>query len=189
MSIKYLICDAEMGGRELQYSLLTSFFMVTDLNFHVLGELYLRTKPDDGVYILSGQGMCVNKINISEHDEVAVTYKETKPMLFNFLKRMSNGHRLVPVGHGIRGDISHFQKYIISVGSWEQFCTYHFIDTSVVLQYLRACGKMPIDCDGSVSALAEYFGINISHEELHTAKYDAEMTMKIFQKMVDLGNK
>jgi hypothetical protein len=188
--IQYLHLDCEMGGRELKYSLLTSYFMVTDDKFNVLGELYLETKPDDGDYIVSGQGMSVNCINLQTHDGVAIPYKVAKPQLFNFLKKMSNGSHLTPVGHGVKGDINHVIDKLISRGSWEQFCTYHYIDTSVVLQFLRACGKMPQDTDGSVAALAKYFGIEPSaigeYPNYHDARFDTRMTAAIYRKMVEL---
>ena len=187
--MKYLHLDCEMGGRELRYSLLTAYFMVTDDKFKVLGDLYLEVKPDDGDYIVSGQGMGVNKINLQEHDKVAVPYKEAKPLLYNFLKKHSaNGvsTRLTPVGHGVKGDINHVILRLISEGSWEQFCTYHYIDTSVVLQYLRAIGIMPADCDGSVTALADYFGIKIEGDD-HDCRVDTKKTLGVFQKFVAMG--
>ena len=120
-----------MGGRELNYSLLTAYFMVTDENFKILGELDLKVKPDDGVYILSGQGMAVNKINLQEHDKIALPYKQAKPLVYNFLKKHGEKNRLTPVGHGVKGDITHILDKICSEGSWEQFCTYHFIDRGI----------------------------------------------------------
>ncbi len=186
--MKYLHMDCEMGGRELKYSLLTAYFMVTDEKFNVLGDLSLVVKPDDGDYIVSGQGMSVNKINLQEHDKVAMPYKQAKPLLFNFLKAQSNGSHLTPVGHGVKGDIEFVLKYLISQGSWEQFCTYHYIDTSVVLQFLRAIGKMPMDTDGSVTALADYFGVKgPTVARWHDADFDTQMTMRVYQKMVELG--
>ncbi len=196
--MKYLHLDCEMGGRDLKYSLLTAHFMVTDANFEWLGEFSLRVKPDDGVYVVSGQGMSVNKINLQEHDKIAIPYKEAKPLLYNFLRSHSAGVfngairpnffpcRLTPVGHGVKGDIEHVLKNLISEGSWEQFCTYHYIDTSVFLQVLRACGKMPEDQDGSVEALAKYFGIPIEGE-LHNAQVDVETTAKVFKAMIALN--
>lgn len=188
--LRYLILDAEMGGRELKYSLLTAYFIVTDDKFQKLGDLYLQVKSEDGVYIVSGQGMGVNQINLQEHDRVATSYKEAKPFLYDFLKKHSADCRLTPIGHGVMGDIKHIQDKLISVGSWEQFCTYHYIDTSVVLQFLRACGKMPLDTDGSVEALAEYFNITIEGD-LHDARVDTMLTCKILEKFIELvtGNK
>jgi len=184
--IRYLHLDCEMGGRELKYSLLTAAFMVTDENFNVLGTLDLAVKPDDGDYVLSGQGMGVNKIDIIQHDLIAIPYKQAKPLLFNFLKQHAVGCKLVPVGHGVRGDIEHIIARLISEGSWEQFCSYHYLDTSVVLQFLRACGKMPLDCDGSVMALAKHFSIDISGE-LHNAMVDVQVTAAILKAFIALG--
>ena len=94
---------------------------------------------------------------------------------------------LTPVGHGVKGDIEHVTDKLISVGSWEQFCTYHYIDTSVVLQFLRACGKMPQDCDGSVAALATYFNIPIVGN-LHDASVDTKLQAAILKQFVELGS-
>lgn len=184
--LKYLHLDCEMGSGDLSSSLLTSYFMVTDDKFNVIDTLYLQTKPDDGIYILSGQGMIVNKINIQEHDKIAIPYKQAKPLLFNFLKQHSSSCRLTPVGHGVLGDIRHVKDKLISSGSWEQFCSYHFIDTSVVLQFLRVCGKMPMDTDGSVEALSKYFNIVQFAGEYHNAEFDVRMTAKILEKMIGL---
>lgn len=195
--ITYLHMDCEMGGRELKYSLLTAYFMVTDAKFNVLGDLYLEVKPDDGNYVVSGQGMGVNKINLQEHDKVAITYKDAKPLLYHFLRKHSAGivngaitpnflpRRLTPVGHGVKGDIGHVIDKLISEGSWEQFCTYHYIDTSVFLQILRAQGKMPHDCDGSIVALADEFGVEVDGDD-HDCRVDTKKTMGVFQKMLTL---
>jgi oligoribonuclease (3'-5' exoribonuclease) len=194
---KYLHIDCEMGGRDLKYSLLQIYFMVTDDKFNIEGELYLNVKPDDGDYIVSGQGMGVNKINLQNHDAGAISYKIAKPMVYEFLKTHANGGKLIPVGHGVKGDVAHIQQSLISEGSWENFCSYHYIDTSVVLQFLRACGKMPSDCDGSVGALAKHFKLdgtlyyNDDGEimQFHDAKYDTRITAKILERFVELGMK
>lgn len=187
--MKYLHLDAEMGGRDLEFSLLTAYFRVTDQNFNTLDSLSLAVKPDDGVYIVSGQGMTVNKIDLAQHDKVAITYKEAKPLLYKFLSTQSNNgkDKLTPVGHGVRGDIDHVIDKLISTGSWEQHCTYHYIDTSVVLQFLRACGKLPTHIDGSVTGLVDYFQIPVADAKWHDAEYDTIMTMLVYQKMVELG--
>ena len=196
LMIYYLHLDAEMGGRELKYSLLTAYFMVTDADFKVLDTLYLHVKPDDSDYIVSAQGMACNKIDLVQHDKMAMPYKQAKGELYNFLRRNAakGSCKLTPVGHGVRGDIDHVLDKLISWGSWEQHCTYHYIDTSVVLQYLRACGKLPMNIDGSVQGLAEYFQIiNDSivlpgaSQQWHDAAFDTKMTAAVYKKMVELG--
>jgi hypothetical protein len=46
---------------------------------------------------------------------------------------------------------------------------------------------MPLDCDGSVGALADYFHIKIGGN-LHDCKIDALLTAEIFKKFIELGN-
>ena len=188
--LRYLILDTESGSRHASSTLLTAYFMVADDTFKVLGELYLELKPEQNEhYIVDAQGLEVNGINLVEHNKVAITCKQAKTLLYDFLKKMSNGERLVPVGHATKSDIHRICDKLISEGSWEQFCSYHFIDTSVVLQFLRACGRMPQDTDGSVSALASYFNIDVDKNSLHNAKVDAQLTADVYKKMIELGKK
>ena len=180
--------DCEMGGRDLKYSLLTAYFRVTDAHFKLIGDVYFEVKPDDGIYIVSGQGMSVNKIDLAKHDKSAITYKEAKPLLFKFLTDCGKkaGCRLTPVGHGIKGDMEHVLARLISQGSWEQFCTYHYQDTSVILQFLRSCGLMDEDCDGSVTALAEHFGVIVEGAD-HDCRVDTMKTLGVFREFVRIG--
>ncbi len=184
--MKYLVIDTESGSRHATSTLLTAYFLVVNDAFQHMGCLDLKLKPEgDDHYIVDAQGLATNGINIVNHDHDAITCKQAKPLLYEFLKMHSVSERLTPLGHATKGDIRRITDNLISKGSWDQFCTYHFIDTSVVLQFLRACGKMPEDEDGSIQALAAYF--NIPPATWHVAKFDAEITMKIFQKMVELG--
>ena len=184
---KYLILDTESGSRHSTSTLLTTYFMVTDENFNMLDELYLSLKPDnDEHYIVDAQGLGVNKIDLVQHDKIALPYKQVKPTLYQFLMKNAGGNKLVPVGHAVKNDIRRITDTLISIGSWEQFCSYHYIDTSVVLQFLRACGKMPLDCDGSVEALVTYFNI-IIEGGYHNAKTDTQATASILKKFIELG--
>lgn len=184
---KYLFLDGEFGGRELKFSLLTISFVIMDEQFNVIDELSINTKPDDGCYILSGQGMAVNGINIQTHDKIAIPYKNAKTLVYNFLKKNSTDTKLIPVGQGVRGDIGHLTDKLISEGSWEQFCTYHFIDTSVVLQFLRMCGKLPFDCDGSIEALVKFFDPS-KQFNFHDAREDCLATAFVLKKFIETNN-
>jgi hypothetical protein len=185
--MKYLVLDTESGSRHASSTLLTAYFLVVNAKFQVIGDLYLQLKPEgDNHYVVDAQGLAVNKINLVEHDKVAITCKKAAPLLYEFLKKHAKDGRLTPLGHATKGDIQRITDNLISVGSWEQFCTYHYIDTSVVLQYLRAIGKMPEDTDGSVTALAEYFGIEVKGDD-HDCRVDTKKTMGVFQKFVAMG--
>lgn len=185
--MKYCVIDTESGSRKPESSLLTAYFLIVDKDFNKIDSLHLILKPEtDCLYVVDAQGLAINGINIVEHDKIAITYKQAKPQLYDFLKKHSIDERLTPVGHAVKGDIRRIVENLISQGSWEQFCTYHFIDTSVVLQFLRACGKMSLDTDGSVEALSNYFDIK-TDGNLHDARTDTELTIEILKKFVEIG--
>jgi hypothetical protein len=183
----YLILDTESGSRHANSTLLTAYFLVVDAKFHTMGDLYLQLKPEgDDHYIVDAQGLAVNKINLVEHDRVAITCKQAKPLLYGFLKKHAGMKRLTPLGHATKGDIRRIMDNLMCEGSWEQFATYHFLDTSVILQYLRAIGKMPEDGDGSIVALANYFGVKVDGDD-HDCRVDTLKTLGVFQKFVAIG--
>ena len=187
--MSYCVIDTESGSRHESSTLLAVCFLVLNAETFVEeGMLDLKLRPDaDEHYVVDAQGMRVNRINLVEHDSHAITCKQAKPIVYEFLKKHGSVKRLVPVGHAIKGDLNRITDHLISFGSWEQFCTYHFIDTSVILQYLRICGKMSYEIDGSVEGIAKYFNIKVNLDELHTAVYDTRLTAEIFHKMVDIG--
>lgn len=187
--VKYAILDGEMGGIGLEYSLLTMYFQVTDDEFNQLGELYLKLKPDNGIYNVCGEAMGVNKIDIFSHDYTAVTYKAGGSMLYDFLKTHSNGGKikLVPVGHGFSGDLDHIFDKLMSRKSWETFVSYRRLDTSVALQFLKACGKFPEEVSGSLESLVNYYEIPIEGE-LHDAKTDVLMINQCLQRLIGTVN-
>lgn len=188
---KYVFFDNETGGIGLKYSLLTTYFTVTDENFIPIDSLDLTLKPDDGDYIVCGEAMRVNRIDLSTHDIGACTYKDAKPKLYDFLKRNSSAGniKLIPCGQGIRGDIEQIIDKLISKGSWETFCSYRVFDTSVFAQGLKIAGIFPKEVSGSLSSMADYFGIVYDKNILHTASGDTLVTIKVAQKLIGLIKK
>lgn len=182
----YIVLDTETGGLGLDKSLLTAYFMVCDAKFQKVDELYLFVKPDDGIYRVTGEAMGINKINLVEHDKVALTYKKAGTVLYRFLERCFGyrKERMVPVGHGMNGDLDHIWDKLIGRTTWETFVSYRRLDTSVALQFLKSCDIFPETVSGSLESLVEHFGIK-RNGELHDAKVDAELTRDVLVKLVE----
>jgi oligoribonuclease (3'-5' exoribonuclease) len=180
--MSYIFMDCEMGSVELDYSLLSSYFLITDDNFKPIDELELLVMPDDGKFIVCGEAMGVNKIDLYAHSLKAKPYKEAGTILYNWLDRLTNKgqSKLTPVGHGVYGDIKFIQKYLLSRGSWEKFVSYRVLDTSGVCQFLKACGRFPEDVSGSLTSLAKHFYITVDENSAHDAKYDTHLTLQVF---------
>ena len=135
--LKYLHLDCEMGGLELQHSLLTAYFLITDDKFNKLDELYLRVKSDDGNYFISADGMEINKIDIVQHNKIAISYKQARPILYGFLHQHGIGEKLIPIGQGIRFDLGFIWQYLISREMWETFVSYRYIDICSIYKFLQ----------------------------------------------------
>lgn len=185
-STMYLFLDNEMGGLDKEkHSLLTVYLMMTDDNYNVLGDLYLYLKPDDGIYKVVADAMAINKIDLVEHDKKAIFYKQGGSQLYNWLKQSTDNGRVkaTVVGHGVYGDVEWIIHHLISRGSWETFTSYRKLDTSAVAQFLKSVDMFPETVSGSLVSLAKYFGVPVDENAAHDAKYDTELTYKVFLEM------
>ena len=181
---RWICLDTETCGVTLDMSLLTAYFAVLDENLSVVDELELNLKPESGVYNVTAQALNVNKINLVEHDKIAIPYREAKPLLYNFLKQNYQGEKLTPIGHGVKFDVEFTKKYLIGP-SWEDFVSYRMLCTSSAVQFLRAAGLFPDDVSGSLGSLVGYFKLP-SQGEFHTAKTDALQTVAVFKELLKL---
>ncbi len=183
--MSYIVLDCEMGSVDLEYSLLSIYIMAFDDNFQKIDELSLDIMPDDGKFVVQGEAMGVNKIDLYAHSLKAKPYKEAGTILYKWLDKLTDGGKvkMTPIGHGIYGDIKFIQKYLISRGSWEKYVSYRNLDTGGVCQFLKSCGMFPEDVSGSLTSLAKYFNIPVNENDTHDAKYDTILTYEVFLKL------
>jgi DNA polymerase III epsilon subunit-like protein len=182
----YLVFDTETGGIGVDKSLLTAWFGVFDKDFNLRNELNLKVKPDDGVYQVTGQALEVNKINLVEHDRVAISYKAAGTLLYDFLRGNTKlgGEMLIPLGQNVIFDINFIVGKIISKGSWDCMVTHRLLDTMYIARFLQLNDKLPVE-SVSLGKLVEYFGVKVEGE-LHTAKTDALATFEVYKKLVEI---
>lgn len=184
---RYLALDVETGGLDLDKSLLTAYFAVMDENMTVLDELYLRTKPDNGAYIVTAEALYINGISLINHDQTALSYKDSGQKLYSFLsKHSANGqYRLVPVGHNVVFDIDFVCDKLISKKSWRQMCSYRVRDTAIIGNFLIDSGLISPDVSGSLESYLKHFEIK-EKNTLHDAKTDALACAKVYSRMLEL---
>jgi len=182
--MKYLALDTETGGFE-GASLLTAYFMVLNENFEELDNLYLEVKPDNGQYIVTGQALQVNGIDLKTHDKRAITYKEAGTKLYSFLNGNSilGSTKLIPVGHNVVFDIMKIQEHLMSKNTWNKFVSYRTLDTGTITRACIAAGLIPSEVSGSLSSVAEHFNINTS--AAHTADGDVLMTVQVLEQLLE----
>ena len=181
--MKYLFLDTETGGLGLEYSLLTLGMVFVDGEDDILldiQELYM--KPDNGIHTVCGEAMGINKINLTENDLKAKTYRETKSFLYEFLKSHSRDgkDKLVVAGKQAYGDLCQIWDKLMSKNTWEQFCSYRVLDVSAVFMFMQSLGYYK-DLSGSLESLCNHYSIN--NDGQHNALTDAMLTWKVFNRM------
>lgn len=194
VSASHIFFDTETGGIGLDKSLLTVYFHVTDVQLNMLDELYLRVKPDDGIYHLTAESLSINKINLIQHEAIADSYKVASQKLYNFLLKHSQNRKikLVPVGHNVEFDIQQIQNKLICRQNWENMVSYRKLDTQSTAQYLILKGVLDSNkATGSLTSLARYFGISAQEigygtEAEHDARYDTLMTKAVLMNLLKL---
>lgn len=186
----YLVFDVETGGLTEDTSLLTAYFAVFDTKFRKVDELSLSLIPDDGIYKVNPKALAVNYIDLRELGEKAITYKEAKTVLYDFLRSQHSyltavEDKLTPVGQNIQFDIKRITDNIISEGSWESFVSRRTLDTMVLARFCQLAGKLQGLDSISLSSMVKYFGIEAEGMP-HEAKFDALATMEVYRKLRDI---
>jgi DNA polymerase III epsilon subunit-like protein len=157
-----------------------------DEQFNFIDELYLYLKPPDGNYVVTAEGLRINKIDLVKHDLIAITYKEGATKLYDFIKKHSNDgkNRLYPVGQNVGFDIGHIHEKLLQKKNWDKFCSYRVRDTGVVGGFLQDVGYIDEAVSGGLSTLLDFFKIKYQKDQLHDAKVDAVCTLKLYEAML-----
>ena len=181
--------DIESGGISKDTSLLTCYSAILDSQLNIIDDLYLYVKPDDNKYVVEGQGMRVNGINLAEHDKKALTYKQAGTIFYNFLQKNKGENVLKPLGHNIRFDLEKLANTIISHNSLWQFISYRTLDTGTISGFAAELGLLPKDLNAGLASLAEYFKVGKQAEFNHCAKHDVELTIGVYKGILKLFKK
>jgi hypothetical protein len=181
----FLPLDCESGGFPKGVALLSTHLAVCDESWEIVDELELMTKPNDGHYLVSAEALEVNKINLVEHDKIAITYSAAGQELRNFLWKYSeNGKiKLIPMGKNVAGDITWITDNLLGMKAWSQFVSYRLYDLTPLIIYLKRKGKIAEDAPESLSGLATHFGIEA---DWHTARGDNYAGIKVMKKLESL---
>lgn len=154
----FLPFDTETGGIGETVSLLSVHLAACDTNWEIQDELMLLTKPNDGHYVVTAEAMNINKINLIEHDKVAITYSEAGGKLRDFIWRNSqNGKiKLQPMGKNVAFDVIKVTDNILGKKTWNQYISYRCYDMTPLITYLKRKGKLAPDAPESLEGLATY---------------------------------
>jgi len=178
----YFIVDTDTGGRSKECSLLSLYGEVLDRSFTVIDTIDLKIKPDNGIYHFTAEAMAINKINIGEHEAVSLTRTQASAKFCSFISKHAISSKLVTMGHNVRFDVKFAKTHLLP--EWDRYFSYRLIDTSSIAQFLQESGKLDRNIDCSLDSLIEAYAIKLPEGERHTAKFDAQTTLKVYREMV-----
>jgi DNA polymerase III alpha subunit (gram-positive type) len=184
MGARYLAFDVESGGTTTDFSLLSAYFVVLDDDLtSIYGELDLLVKPNNGHYVVTGEALGVNGINLVEHDKVAITEGKAATALYEFLKKHSVGPKLIPLGHNVAFDCEFMKEKLTK--NWNEFVSYRCVDTASFVQCLKLSGHLPYELSGSLKEVAKHLGV-VPNGAFHTAKTDTWVTIDVLKGLLKL---
>jgi hypothetical protein len=191
--MKLLSIDTETGGLNEKCDLLTISFAVIDDNFEIDDFLDLKVKPDPDknnrtLFTVESEALTVNNIDLIQHDAKAMTYKKSKPIIYNWLKLKSEkyGCKLTPFGNGIKFDIEKIALHTISMDSFQEFIERNPIELTSIGKTLKLLGKIPDNQSLALSNIAKYFDIEVDENLCHSSKYDVWLGAQVYKNYLKL---
>lgn len=185
----YLAFDCETTGLLPKCNVLTVYFIILDSQLNKLDELDIKIKYD--YYLIFTAALTVNKINLIEHDKIAITKSEAIKQILNFLNKYNTNNEMKYhiIGHNITFDINMLLSNNILTNSdvSKYFDKNNYFDTFKIAKLLKSKQKINKCQSLSLSKLCYYFDINLDDDEnFHNCKYDTESTVQLFKKLIEL---
>lgn len=186
---KYIAIDCETGGFLKHYpSLLTVFFLALDEDLNPVDELDLAIKSADDTYVVTAQALQVNKIDLIEHDKIAITEKEARIKARQFLGKLNpqGKNKLIPIGQNVHFDLE-FLKADFTLNlkdTLSKYVSHRILDTMHIAKFLQLIGKLP-DGRCNLDTLIEHYGVKIDEKDRHTARGDVLATVNVLKGMIN----
>ncbi len=182
--MKYLVFDCETTGLLPSCNVLTAYFIILDDNFKILHELDLKIKHPH--YLIFTKALEINKINLVEHDKIAIPIDEAYKLIIEFIKKYDTKYSII--GHNIQFDINMLKSNkLITEKDIELYFKKDYIDTYNLAQILKIEKKISKYQSLSLSKLCNFLQITVKSElDFHDAKYDCYSTIELYKKLLEI---
>lgn len=177
---EFIVLDTETGGFDKdQNGLLTASFLICDSQFNVIDKLELFQKTNS-VYTYTPESLEVTKINLEEHNKMALSQEENQKLFVDFLKKYEfSSKRLIPIAHNLQFDVDFIISQLCDVKIWRKYISYSKFDTLEMFRMLVILKKIkPDSC--KLSDLAKYFDIKFEGHA-HNSTSDALVCVELMK--------
>lgn len=181
--MKFFFCDTETGGLDPEvHSLLTLTITVTGKDLVPIDSLSLKIKHAN--YVVTAEALRINKINLVEHDKVAMPVSTAQTLLDNFiLTHGSSKDRPIFAGHNPGFD-ERFITNTFDMKVFKENVSYHKFDSVGLGLLLKLIDVLPEKQSLSLEPLAK--ALNVPMDDFHTSDGDVRVSINVVKKVVTL---
>lgn len=172
MSFNAIVVDTETGGLSPSEFDILSVGVVPIKDGHILDGKEFLVKG----YRVGAKAMEVNKINLDEHNKVAMDRNEAIVAIEEYITSVMGDTPYVTVGHNLQFDL----KFLDQLGSraGELFNVRNSVDTKQLATFFKATGFFEDNQKTSLTDLVQSLNIP-SPGEAHNALVDAVLTGRL----------
>lgn len=185
---KYIAFDCETSGISETSNLLTISFVILDKDLIQKDSLNISLKQTSG-YNIYPEALQINRIDIIKHHQSSTDLQTSRKILLDFLNKNKGTYNLIPIGHNITFDIRFIKSSgLLTDREYGNFISCNPIDTLVVAQFLKMCGKLNQKQSLSLINLCNHFKLDSCKNSEHTSEYDIKMTIKLLHCLRSICN-
>ena len=133
---------------------------------------------------VSPGAMKVNKINLIEHNKIAIEEDEACEEINSFIDK-NRLHDTTLVGHNFHFDRGFLNSLFKRTGIVPQLHEFHE-DTMRIWRGLKRERIVPFDLRSNLGTIANYF--DIDYKKAHDALADCHITVRVYHEMLRLNN-
>ena len=184
--MKLLTIDTETTGLSPRlHKVLSIGLLIVDVNksnLKILGQDHLLIRHKS--YNADPKALAVNKIDLKEHDRIAIDAENACEKLNTFVRK--NSLQKTPLlGHNIAFD-KEFLSSLFEDQKMPCFLHEECLDTMHFWNYLKKRNLVPSYLRSNLKTIANFFKVDYSNA--HSAIADCYITAKIYQKMLAFSN-
>jgi len=181
--MKRLVIDTETTGLSPRFhKTLTVGLLLIDVeksHLNILDQNHIFIKHDH--YNASKDAMSVNKIDLIQHNQIAVPPCQACNQINNFIEK-NILHETPLIGHNIQFDRG-FLKSLFNQGNTLSEFHHEHEDTMWIWRNLQKQNKVPLG-RSNLQTVAEHFGID--YTKAHDALADCNITAQVYHEMLKL---
>jgi DNA polymerase III epsilon subunit-like protein len=185
---KYIAFDCETSGVSEASNLLTISFVILDKDLIQKDSLNISLKQTSG-YNIYPEALQINRIDIIKHHQSSSDLQTSRKILLDFLNKNKGSYNLIPIGHNIAFDIRFIKSSgLLTDREYSNFISCNPVDTLIVAQFLKTCGKLNQKQSLSLINLCNHFKLDSCKNSEHTSEYDIKMTIKLLHCLKSICN-